>query len=56
MQIIYDLANFFGIPLLSTAETMPQLLEYLAYMLLAVYVVVITIRAAFNATWHINRI
>lgn len=53
MEIIQSLIEFFG--LTPEFETFPEFIQWFVTMLLAVTIVVLTVKALFTATWKIER-
>lgn len=54
MDIFMDLVSFFGIDLISEAETFPELLQTFFLDLFGMYLIVFTMRAMFAATYRIR--
>lgn len=55
MEIVTQLITYFGLDLISDAETFPELLQAFFCSLFALYLVVFTMRAMFAATYKIRQ-
>lgn len=56
MELIESLISYFGLQLIEECETFPELLQCLMCYLLAVYLVVMTIKALFGFMYNTNKL